>query len=40
MELLKQPPTTKAPAQMFTGDVWFDVIHRGDIIYTPPGEEY
>jgi quercetin dioxygenase-like cupin family protein len=29
MELLKQPPTTKAPAQMFTGDAWFDVIYRG-----------
>jgi quercetin dioxygenase-like cupin family protein len=30
MELLKQPPTTKAPAQMFTGDAWFDVIYRGE----------
>ena len=30
MELLKQPPTTKAPAQMFSGDAWFDVIYRGE----------
>ncbi|MEV4290755.1 cupin domain-containing protein [Nonomuraea bangladeshensis] len=30
MELLKQPPTTKGPAEWFTGDVWFDVIHRGE----------
>lgn len=30
MELLKQPPTMKAPAQMFTGDAWFDVILRGE----------
>ena len=30
MELLKQPPTGKGPAQMFAGDVWFDVIYRGE----------
>ena len=30
MELLKQPATVKAPAQMFTGDAWFDVIYRGE----------
>jgi quercetin dioxygenase-like cupin family protein len=30
MELLKQPPTMMAPAQMFTGDAWFDVIYRGE----------
>ena len=30
MELLPKQPTTKGPAQMFTGDVWFDVIARGD----------
>ncbi|MBR7833409.1 cupin domain-containing protein [Actinospica durhamensis] len=30
MQLLKQPPTTKAPAEMFTGDVWFDVVYRGE----------
>ena len=30
MQLLTQPPTTKAPAQMFTGDAWFDVIYRGE----------
>ncbi|TGB10297.1 cupin domain-containing protein [Streptomyces sp. MZ04] len=29
MELLKQQPTVKAPADWFTGDVWFDVIHAG-----------
>ena len=26
MELLPTQPSTKGPAQMFTGDVWFDVI--------------
>src|SRR3954451_9032344 len=30
MELLKQPPTAKGPAEWFTGDVWFDVIYRGE----------
>ena len=25
MEITAPPPTTKAPAQAFTGDVWFDV---------------
>ena len=30
MELLPKPPTTKGPAQMFTGDVWFDVVARGE----------
>ena len=30
MELLPKQPTTKGPAQMFTGDVWFDVIARGE----------
>jgi len=30
MELLTQPPTMKAPAEMFTGDAWFDVIYRGE----------
>ncbi|MFF3714015.1 cupin domain-containing protein [Streptomyces phaeochromogenes] len=30
MEILKQPPTIKGPADMFAGDVWFDVIHRGE----------
>ncbi|MGW1711665.1 (R)-mandelonitrile lyase [Streptomyces sp. NPDC002156] len=30
MEILKQPPTTKGPADMFAGDVWFDVVHRGE----------
>ncbi|MGW2288062.1 (R)-mandelonitrile lyase [Streptomyces phaeochromogenes] len=29
MEILKQQPTVKAPADRFTGDVWFDVIHAG-----------
>ena len=28
-KLSKQPPT-KGPAEMFTGDVYFDVIYRGD----------
>jgi len=30
MELLKQPQTGKGPAVMFAGDVWFDVIYRGE----------
>ena len=30
MELLKQPPTGQGPAVMFAGDVWFDVIYRGE----------
>jgi quercetin dioxygenase-like cupin family protein len=30
MELLKQPPTTKLPAEWFTGDAYADVIHRGE----------
>ncbi|WP_328483395.1 hypothetical protein OHS71_35445 [Streptomyces sp. NBC_00377] len=30
MELLKQPPTVKLPAEWFTGDVYADVIHRGE----------
>ncbi|MEU6089585.1 cupin domain-containing protein [Streptomyces sp. NPDC047085] len=30
MEILKQPPTMKLPEQWSTGDVWADVIHRGE----------
>lgn len=30
MQLIKQPPTSKAPADLFTGDVWWDVIYRGE----------
>ena len=30
MELLKQPPTGKGPDDWFAGDVWFDVIYRGE----------
>lgn len=30
MEILKRPPTSKGPAEWFTGDVWFDVIYRGE----------
>lgn len=30
MEILSKQQTTKGPAQMFTGDVWFDVIVRGE----------
>ena len=29
MEILPKSPSTKGPAQMFTGDVWFDVIAKG-----------
>jgi quercetin dioxygenase-like cupin family protein len=30
MEFLDKQPTTKAPAETFTGDAWFDVIARGE----------
>jgi quercetin dioxygenase-like cupin family protein len=30
--------STKGPAEMFTGDVYFDVMRPGDTVYTPPGE--
>jgi quercetin dioxygenase-like cupin family protein len=30
MEPLLERPSTKGPAQMFTGDVWFDVVARGE----------
>jgi quercetin dioxygenase-like cupin family protein len=30
MKLLPRTPTTKGPAELFTGDVHFDVIARGD----------
>ncbi|AQZ62540.1 unnamed protein product [[Actinomadura] parvosata subsp. kistnae] len=30
MELITQPPTSKAPPELFTGDAWWDVIHRGE----------
>jgi quercetin dioxygenase-like cupin family protein len=30
LEILKKQPTVKAPADWFTGDVWFDVIHAGE----------
>ena len=30
MELLAKQPTTKGPAEMFTGDVWFDVVAKGE----------
>ena len=30
MEILPKSPTTKGPAQLFTGDVWFDVVARGE----------
>lgn len=30
MELLNKGPSTKGPAERFTGDVWFDVIARGE----------
>ncbi|TSD99236.1 cupin domain-containing protein [Skermania sp. ID1734] len=29
MKRLEKQPTTKGPADLFTGDVWFDVIARG-----------
>jgi quercetin dioxygenase-like cupin family protein len=30
MEILPKRPSTKGPEQRFTGDVWFDVIARGE----------
>ena len=30
MELRPRQPTTKAPAETFTGDAWLDVIVRGE----------
>ena len=30
MEMLSKQPSAKGPAEMFTGDVWFDVIARGE----------
>jgi hypothetical protein len=29
MEISASKPSTKGPAEMFTGDVWFDVIAAG-----------
>jgi hypothetical protein len=28
--VLPKQPSTKGPAEMFTGDVWFDVIAKGE----------
>lgn len=30
MEIQPKLPSTKGPAESFTGDVWFDVIAKGD----------
>ena len=30
MELLSKPATTKGATELFTGDVWFDVLARGE----------
>jgi quercetin dioxygenase-like cupin family protein len=30
VEILPKQPSVKGPAQMFTGDVWFDVIANGE----------
>ena len=30
MELLTKQPTTQGPAELFTGNVYFDVIARGE----------
>ena len=30
MEILPEQPTSKGPAERFTGDAWFDLIVRGD----------
>jgi len=30
VEILKKAPSAKGPAEWFTGDVWFDVIAKGE----------
>ncbi|TDE09333.1 cupin domain-containing protein [Jiangella asiatica] len=30
MEIVPKQPSTKGPAEQFTGDVWFDVVARGE----------
>jgi quercetin dioxygenase-like cupin family protein len=30
MDIVKKQPTVKGPAETFTGDVWLDVIARGE----------
>lgn len=30
MEIISKQPSIKGPEEMFTGDVWFDVIVRGE----------
>ena len=30
MQFLPRQPSTRGPEEMFTGDVWFDVIARGE----------
>jgi hypothetical protein len=30
MQIVPASGSTKGPREMFTGDVWFDVIHRGE----------
>jgi quercetin dioxygenase-like cupin family protein len=30
VEILPKQPSSQGPAQMFTGEVWFDVIVKGD----------
>ncbi len=30
MEIQPKQPTVRAPAKMFTGDAWFDVIAKGE----------
>jgi quercetin dioxygenase-like cupin family protein len=30
MERIPKQPSAKGPAQMFTGDVWFDVVAKGE----------
>lgn len=41
MEVFIPPPTTKGPADTFTGDVWVDLIHAGparlNIVRFAPG---
>jgi quercetin dioxygenase-like cupin family protein len=30
LEIVPKQPSTKGPAEMFSGDVWFDVIAKGE----------
>ena len=39
MEIAPNPPTTKGPDEMFTGDVWIDAVYTRDSAVAGPGEQ-